>query len=178
MSRAFVKNDAADAEVVIPPRAPLPADAINYVTPRGMALLRTEWSELTAARARIASDERDEAERSRQLAVLGGRIAELHERIAGARVVDTGAQPHDEVRFGATVTLRTLSGKQAGEEQRRYTLVGVDEAAVAEGRVAFTAPIARAISGCMVGDKVVLRTAQGEQELEIVAIEYNQPRTT
>jgi len=171
MSRAFVKNDGADAEVVIPPRAPLPADAINYVTPRGMALLRMEWSELTEARARIASDERDEAERSRQLAVLGRRIAELHERIAGARVVDTGAQPHDEVRFGATVTLRTLSGTQAGEV-RRYTLVGVDEAAVAEGRVAFTAPIARAISGCVVGDKVVLRTAQGEQELEIAAIEY------
>src|SRR3569623_2432837 len=123
------------------------------------------------ARARIASEERDEAERSRQLAVLGGRIAELHERIAGARVGDTGAQPHDEVRFGATVTLRTLSGTQAGEV-RRYTLVGVDEAAVAEGRVAFTAPIARAISGCVVGDKVVLRTAQGEQELEIAAIEY------
>ena len=176
MSRAFVKNDAADAEVVIPARAPLPADGINYVTPRGMALLRTEWSELTAARAQIASAERDEAERSRQLAVLAGRIAELHERIAGARVVDIRAQPHDEVRFGATVTLRTLSGEQAGQ-QCRYTIVGVDEAAVAEGRVAFTAPIARAISGCRVGDEVVLGTAQGEQTLEIAAIEYDQQRT-
>ena len=51
------------------------------------------------------------------------------------------------------------------------------EAAVAEGRVAFTAPIARAISGCMVGDEVVLGTGQGEQTLEVTAIEYDQQRT-
>jgi len=74
------------------------------------------------------------------------------------------------VRFGATVILRTLSGGSAGEE-RRLVIVGVDEAAPAAGRVAFLAPIARAIMGLRVGDTATLRTPEGEQLLEVAAIE-------
>src|SRR5690606_1876965 len=96
---------------------------------------------------------------------------DLDARLASAKVVDPRSQPHDEVRFGATVTLRTLQGERPGEE-RRLTLVGVDEASAAEGRVAFTAPIARAVLGKRVGDTAALRTAHGEEQLEVVAINY------
>ena len=56
MSRAFVRNDAPEPMVVIPPRPPLPGP-VNYVTPRGMALLREELEQLEARRARLASQE-------------------------------------------------------------------------------------------------------------------------
>lgn len=46
MSRAFLKNESADDPVVIPARAPLPAGAANYVTPRGLAMLRDELETL------------------------------------------------------------------------------------------------------------------------------------
>jgi transcription elongation factor GreB len=49
--------------------------------------------------------------------------------------------------------------------------VGVDEADAASGRVAFVAPLARALLGKRVGDAVTLRTPRGEEELEVVAIE-------
>lgn len=171
MSRAFVKNDAADDRILIPPRAPLPPGTINYVTPNGIALLKNELTALEAERARAQQCGNDEAERTRQSALFSQRIAEITDRIASAKIVNPLTQPRDEVRFGATVTLRTLSGKNPGQE-RRVTIVGVDEAEPSAGRVSFIAPIARAIQGCRVGETTALRTAQGEEVLEIRKIEY------
>ena len=170
MSSAFLKNETADAPVVIPARAPLPPGVTNYVTPRGLTLLRDELIELETEHAHLqASEVTDENERSRQLALLNGRIANLNQRISSAKVVDS--HPQDEVRFGATVVLKTKTGKSPGTE-RRFTIVGVDEADASRGFIAFTAPIARTIQGKRAGDAVLLRTVQGEEVLEITAIRY------
>jgi hypothetical protein len=61
------------------------------------------------------------------------------------------------MRCGASVTLRSVSGERAGEE-RSLEIVGIDEADAAHGRVAFTAPIARAILGREVGKKAAVDT--------------------
>ena len=173
MSKAFTKDDAPETPLVVP-RAPLPPGVPNYVTPRGLALLRSELAALEAERSRVSSDVDDDAERLRRLAIAAGRMSELAARIASAQLVDPRAQSHDVVRFGATVTLRTLSGDRPGEE-RRLTIVGVDEADAAGGRVAFLAPIARAVLGLAVGETATLRTAGGEEALEVTAIEYESP---
>jgi transcription elongation factor GreB len=170
MSKAFTKDDAPETPLVVPPRAPLPSGVPNYVTARGMALLRAELTVLEAERRRVTADIADETERTRRLAVIAARIAELSARVSSATVVDPRGQPPDLVRFGVTVTLRTVSGETPGEE-RRLTIVGVDEAAAAEGRVAFLAPIARAILGRQVGESATLETARGEEVLEILAID-------
>jgi transcription elongation factor GreB len=170
MSKAFTKEENWD-EPVVAPRAPLPDGVPNYVTPRGLALLRAEWHALEAERERIDADHADDGERRRRHAVVGARLAELGARLASAQVVDSRAQPHDTVRFGARVRVRTLEGPDEGDE-RRLDIVGVDEADAAAGRIAFTAPIARAVLGCAVGDTTTLRTPRGEQTLEIVSIEY------
>ena len=166
MSSAFLKNETADAPVVIPARAPLPAGATNYVTPRGLSLLRRELADLEAERGSM-QHEPDENERSRQLALINGRVGALSQRIASASVVDPATQPHAEVRFGATVTLHPKKGPD-----RMLTIVGVDEADASHGRVAFTAPIARAMQGKRVGDSVALRTMKGEEIYTVTAIEY------
>jgi len=171
MSRAFIKNDATDDPILNPPRAPLPPGTINYVTLRGIALLRDELAELEAQRSQALCSGEEDADHTRQLASLGQRIAEISARMESAKVVDPQSQPRDEVRFGATVTVRTLTGKVPGEE-RRFTIVGVDEAAPSEGRVSFLAPIARAILGCQVGEATSLLTAQGEEVLEVTDIDY------
>ncbi len=178
MSSAFLKNETADAPVVIPARAPLPPGTPNYVTPRGLTLLRDELAELEANHARIQADHSEETERTRRLALLNGQIGQLNGRIGQARLIDPHAQPPGEVRFGATVTLQTSpsaggrkSGKTAAAE-RQFTIVGVDEADAAKGFVAFTTPIARAMQGKQVGDTMRLRTAQGENEMIITGIRY------
>lgn len=168
MSRAFLKSDTVDDPVLIPQRAPLPPGTPNYVTPRGLNLLRSELGQLETERTQ-AQSEPDESERTRQLAMLNGQIADLNQRIATARVVEP--QPHEEVRFGATVTLRTLSGKSKNQ-QRVLTIVGVDEADASRGLVAFTTPIARAVLGRKVGEQAHLRMGAGEEVLEVIRISY------
>ncbi|MCH8276268.1 MAG: GreA/GreB family elongation factor [Bacteroidetes bacterium] len=105
------------------------------------------------------------------MTIIRGRTQDLRARIAGAKVLDPRKQPEDEVRFGASVTMQTCDGKHPGEE-RRISIVGVDEADATEGRVAFVAPIARALLGRKVGERTTLRAPHGEEILEIIEIAY------
>lgn len=167
MSKAFKGEDASEAPLVVPPRAPLPDGQPNYVTPRGMAALKAEHQELARERARLEGAESAE-DRTRALAAVALRTAALEERLTSAQLVDPARQPQDEVRFGATVTLRSNDG-----EERRYTLVGVDEADAKVGRLAFVAPLARALLGKRAGDSAIVRTPRGEEEWEITCVAYD-----
>ncbi len=175
MSKAFLKDDAQDEQIVVAARPPLPPGTLNYVTPRGLQMLQTEHAELTAEGARLepgkGNDAHNDTERARRLAALRERLEGLESRLSSVQVVQTA--PQGEVGFGATVTVRTLSGKFAGEE-RRFTVVGVDEAAADENRVAFTAPIVRALMGHKVGEQAQMETARGKQTLEVVAVDYEE----
>ena len=103
-----------------------------------------------------------------ELAAYHARLSALDARIASAVTPDPASLPHDEVRFSASVTLRSDAG-----DERRYRIVGVDEADPKSGKIAFTAPLARELTGLKVGDCVSLRQA-AETEYEIVAIDYSQ----
>ncbi|KAA9339959.1 GreA/GreB family elongation factor [Adhaeribacter soli] len=172
MSRAFVKEDDAGEPPIIPPRAALPPGVPNYVTPRGLELLRAEMQTLEAERTQIEANRDDAAERTRQLNIMNGRTSALASRLASAKVVDPAGQPSDEVRFGATVTLKTIKGGKPGLE-RTFTIVGVDEASVAEGKIAFVAPIARAVQGAKVGETLPLTLGRNEEEVKVTAISYS-----
>ncbi|HEX6273099.1 MAG TPA: GreA/GreB family elongation factor [Polyangiaceae bacterium] len=160
MSRAFVKEDTLAAPLV-PHRAPLPAGARNYVTRRGLASLRAELEGLVAEL--VGAPSRGEVE----AATLRQRIAELEERLSTAELVDSAQGTTAVVRFGARVTVRAADGSE-----RTFRIVGVDEANASEGRVAFVAPLARAVLGKSSGDVVVARTPRADEELEIVALDF------
>jgi transcription elongation factor GreB len=166
MSKAFTKDDGADEPPLVAPRKPLPPGVTNYVTPRGLASLRAEQRALEEERAALEGG--DDATRRQARAALQGRLRELEARIASAVVVEATGQAADQVRFGARVTVRDEAG---GE--RRYEIVGVDEADAEHGRVAFTSPIARAVLGKRVGEEVTLRSPRGEELLEVVAIDVS-----
>lgn len=174
MSRAFVKEDSAGEAPIIPTRPALPPGTPNYVTPHGLEQLRTELADLEAERTEAEANREDESDRTRQLTILNARISALTERLASARVVDPGNQPADEVRFSATITLKTLQGLQPGLE-RTFTIVGIDEASVVEGSIAFVAPIARAVTGKRVGQTATLRLGRNEEVVEITRISYAEP---
>lgn len=162
MSKAFTKEDSAPDEVVVPPRPPLPAGVPNYVTARGLELLRAERRALEAARAAIEQMS-DEGGRGHALSSWQLRMAELDQRLGGAELVQPAQ--HDVVRFGSRVTVSDARGRT-----HDYEIVGVDEAEPALGKVAFLSPIARALLGAEVGDSVTLRKPGGVEELEIVAV--------
>jgi transcription elongation factor GreB len=163
MSRAFVKEDERDAEAIAPARAPLPEGAVNYVTPRGLTLLREEKAEIES----LIESEQNLA----RLDVLRAQLAELVFRIASARVIDLHENPPKEVRFGARVRLRTLHGEHLPDEWTAI-LVGVDEADATTDRISFFSPVAQALIGKRVGDHVGVETQEGELRLEILRVEY------
>jgi transcription elongation factor GreB len=167
VSKAFTKEDAPDA-VILPARAPLPPGVPNYVTARGLRLLRAELDALE--RERAAREAQQDEGREARLTLISARLKELLGRVHGAVVVDPGAGSRDEVRLGATVVVRDASGIQ-----QRFRIVGIDEADGKAGRIAFVAPIARALLGRRVGDMVSVQTPRGEDELDVIAIEYEAP---
>ena len=167
MSKAFTKDDGADDPPFVAPRAPLPAGAPNYVTPRGLALLRSELASLEGSRSSIPLEASADAAPLR--AALQFRIQELKARLTSAVLVDNSERRSEgEVRFGARVMVQGDS-KQA----RQIDIVGVDEADATSGRIAFVAPLARALLGKRAGDVVTLRTPRGEEELEVVSVTYD-----
>jgi transcription elongation factor GreB len=171
MSRGFVKEDDAQTPPIVPPRAALPAGTPNYVTPNGLAQLHAELAALEATRTQTETDHDNDTDRTHRLSLLNGRLALLTERLASAKLIDLSTQPPGEVRFGATVTLRTLGGGKVGFE-RTFTVVGVDEADVAAGKVGFVAPIARALLGAKLGQVVTLPLGPKPETVEVVHINY------
>lgn len=170
MSRGFVKEDDQEEPPFIPPRAPLPDGVPNHVTPRGLHLLHQERDELEKARGDAINDTSlADYDRRRTIAELDGRLALLQERIVTARVAEPDGKEPVDVRFGCTVIFRPHDGPQAGIE-RSFTLVGVDEANVKEGRIAFTAPLARALMGKRVGEWADLKLGGSDQRIEVLAI--------
>ena len=165
MSRGFVKEDDQEETPIIPPRAALPPGATNYVTPAGLELLKAEKEELTEQIASLT--ETDERERRRALAVLNGKLNLLQERLTSARLLDS-VENTDEVRFGATVTYEIDSrGKHA------IQIVGVDEADIKKQKIAFTAPIAKALIGKKTGEGAELKLGGAEvRMLKVLAITY------
>jgi transcription elongation factor GreB len=166
MSKAFTSEETAFDPILVRARPPLPPGETNYVTARGLAQLRRELEELEheRTRAEAAEDPEDEGLKARATA-LAARLNELTARIGSAVVLAAGPDAPDQVRFGTTVTVRSPAG-----QQRRYQIVGVDEADARAGRVAFISPLARALLGRRQGDTVQVDTPRGEEELEILAI--------
>jgi transcription elongation factor GreB len=166
MSRGFVREGDQEEPVVIPQRAVLPDHVINYVTPSGMKQLREELDALEKDFAGITVE--DEKERRREQTLVLGKIKLLKERLNSARPILLEEQPQDEIRFGATVKFKNLNLKT----HQVLTITGVDEANVAQGKIAFTTPIARAIIGAKVGDTVDFKLGNENRPLYIEEITY------
>ena len=157
MSKAFTKDDDTGAPQFVRSRTPLPRGVPNYVTPRGLAALRDERHRLEAERSRWET-----AGDTAAAGAVSARMVELDARIGSALVVPPPAgEARDTVRFGAAVVV-VRQGQAEGE--RRYQIVGVDEADAASGRIAFTAPLARALLGRHAGDTAQVDTLLGQEE--------------
>lgn len=107
------------------------------------------------------------AARERQ-SFIEGRVAELEDKIARAEVIDVASLDGNTVKFGATVTLVD----EDTDAETAYQLVGELEADVKEGRLAITAPLARALIGKEVGDSVEVMTPAGSKAYEILKVRY------
>ena len=175
MSKAFTKEDGGGEEDDdLPPGAvALPAGARNYITPAGFRRLQDERPEVVrsvswAASNGDRSENGDYIYGKRRLREIDRRVRFLSKRLENAEVVDPLRQERrGQVFFGATVTYADPSGRE-----RRVSIVGADEVDADRGRVSWISPIARALLRAEVGDEVALRTPQGVEAIEVLAIDY------
>ena len=166
MSRGFVKEDDQEEIPFIAARAYLPPAATNLVTPVGLEKLLAEKQELTYEKENLVSA--NENEKRIAINYINAKLNLLNERIATAKVVDLSRQPANEVRFGATVTLK-LNGKT---ELETYQIVGADEANIADGKISFFSPLARTLINKKAGEIVVLKLPSEDRVFEIIGIAY------
>ena len=102
----------------------------------------------------------------RRLREIDRRVRFLIKRLESAEIVNSSGRDTDQVFFGATVKLKSLSG------EKTVTIVGVDEVDPSHGRVSWVSPIARALIKAREGDTVTLHTPAGDEKLEILEVAY------
>ena len=151
------------------------------MTPRGQQALRDELKRLREVErpknvrdieeARAHGDLKENAEyhaaKERQ-GFIEGRSRDIESILAQAEVIDPAKLSGSKVVFGATVK---LSDVDSGDEVS-YTVVGDHEADVKAGRIAVSAPLARAMIGRERGESVSLKTSKGMREYEIVEVRF------
>ena len=144
MSVAF-RRDGDDEHKEPRFELPIPAGP-NLVTAHGLALTQAKVDELEAATLDVPVDD----PRRRELRYWRTRLA----------TAQVAPLPGDEeVAFGSRVTV-TMGGRT-----RTIDIVGDDEADPPADRIAFTAPLARALIGAAPGERVPF----AGREIEVVA---------
>jgi transcription elongation factor GreA len=151
------------------------------MTVRGEKLLRDELERLlklrpqitqAIAEARELGDLKENAEyhaAREEQGICEAQIRDIEYKLSVAQVIDvTKMENSGKVIFGSTVTLIDVDT----EEEKRYQIVGDDEAEIKAGRISVSSPIARGLIGKCEGDEVSISTPGGEKLFEIDQVEY------
>ena len=166
MSRGFVKEGDQEETPILMPRAYLPDGVTNYVTQVGMGKLLDEKQMLVGDLENL--DLINEKEKRITSNHINAKLKLLNERILAAEIIDLEKQSPDKVWFGATVTLKTDNDPKL----QKYQIVGVDEADVSEGKISFISPLAKILMSKEIGEKAILKLANGNRTYEIIEIVY------
>jgi transcription elongation factor GreA len=142
------------------------------LTPEGYEALKQELETLTTDRRREVADrirtarefgdiaenaEYDDAKNEQ--AMLEHKIAQLEERLARARLIDTDDVDTSVVSVGSVVRLRDVDAKETIE----YHIVGSAEANPIENKLSNESPVGKAILGRKKGETVEVATPRGSK---------------
>ncbi len=109
-----------------------------------------------------------DAARERQ-GFLEARIAYIESQLPQYNVIDLDTLHSEKVIFGATVHVEDID---SGEE-KKFTLLGPDEADYANGSISINSPVGKALLGHEVGDEVTIDIPKGRVTYEITTIEFH-----
>ena len=99
---------------------------------------------------------------------IEARVADLEDKISRAEVIDVSKLSGSTVTFGATVKL--VDEESGGKST--YQIVGTSEGDIKAGKLAVSAPLARALIGKSKGDSVEVATPSGDKYYEILAVTF------
>jgi transcription elongation factor GreA len=156
------------------------SDQTQYLTPNGLRDLETRLDFLrnvrraeVAGRLHLALEEGGELvenaeyeDAKNEQAFVEGEILRLETILSKAQIIEREG-PKDVVVLGDKVKVLEKGTK----DSELYHLVGAAEANPKEGRISNESPMAKALLGHRVGDKITVRAPDGNIEFTIKAIE-------
>lgn len=147
------------------------------LTPDGLTKLNQELKELISKkrpdvieRIREAashgdlSENADYAQAREEQSFIEGRIQEIEDIIKNAEIIHTAAH-RNTVTIGSTVHIKI------GGVEKKYTIVGSNEANPKEGKISNESLVGKSLLGRKVNEKFNVATPAGEMEYEIVGID-------
>jgi transcription elongation factor GreB len=168
MSRAFIKEDNSGQDNAALPDRPVPPGP-NYVTPAGKKAIedamRALAEQITAIP--ILTEDPEAKERRKR---LERDLRYYEKRLASAKVVDNSKNPPEDVLFGAVIEAEDGQGGN-----RRFAIVGFDEADPPAGKISWDSPLAKKFFGLKAGGEAVLESAEGPSRLKILSVTYPRP---
>lgn len=114
------------------------------------------------------SENADYAQAKEEQSFIESRIQEIEEMIKNAEIIDTSTKS-STVTIGSTVQVEVESPDR--KEERKYTIVGANEANPSEGRISNESLVGKALLGRRTGDRVEVPTAAGMMTYAIKSIE-------
>ena len=151
------------------------------LTNRGARQLREELQRLKAERPKISAaigaarahgDLRENAEyhaAKEQQGLAEARIRDIEAKLSVALIIEVNKlDAGGKVVFGATVSFVDL---RDGAE-KRYQIVGEDEADIKQDRISIRSPLARAMIGKWEDDVIEVVAPGGRQTYRIVRVDY------
>ena len=151
---------------------------VHYMSQEGLDKLKKELAEAIAQRPVIAAaiaearekgdlSENAEYESAREAqGLLELKIAQLQNLVVNAKVVDASLVGTDKVQMLNKVKVQNLGNGRIME----FTIVGESEADFANGRLAATTPIAKALIGHGLGEEVDAHVPSGIIKFKILEI--------
>ncbi|MFO8070173.1 MAG: transcription elongation factor GreA [Alkalibacterium sp.] len=154
-------------------------EKVYPMTAQGKEKLEKELNELKSVkrkevveRIKIARGFGDLSENSEyesakdEQAFIEGRISTVENMLQNAEIIDSSNSKEGEVTLGRSVTFKELPD---GIEEE-YTIVGKAEADPFSGKISNESPIAQALLGKSIGDKVQIETPGGRMSVEVTKV--------
>src|SRR6185295_18126735 len=110
------------------------------------------------------SENADYAQAREEQSFIEGRVQEIEDVIKNAEITTTS-------NLGNTVTIGSTARVKVGGIEKKFTIVGSNEANPKEGKNSNESLVGKALLGRKVGEKFKVATPAGEIEYEIVSIE-------
>ncbi|VHF72978.1 transcription elongation factor GreA [Streptococcus pyogenes] len=100
-------------------------------------------------------------------AFVEGQISTLETKIRYAEIIDSDAVAKDEVAIGKTVIVQEVGTT----DKDTYHIVGAAGADIFSGKISNESPIAQALIGKKIGDKVRIESPAATYDVEIISVE-------
>ncbi|NMB56907.1 transcription elongation factor GreA [Candidatus Beckwithbacteria bacterium] len=149
-----------------------------YLTKQGLSDLKGELDELKNKKRPVlldrvsqAREQGDLSENSEyanskeELTIVDGRIEELEDIIAKAKIITDQSTNHNKVKIGSKVKVKI------NDDHHIYTVVGEWEADPMEKKISHDSPLGKALLNRKKGDKVDVNAPAGKITYEIVEID-------